>query len=178
MSSDIQSFIGNIVAYATDPELQQILLPAKLTFVVIAFVMLALLIFTVLKTHYFEWLYLRFLFEFLTYRGYGTSKITKLWNKTMKRLDSPLESEHKLAVIEADDILDNSLKKIGYPGQTLEEKLEKLTIDTISNIDELKTAHRVRNNIVHDPDYRPGPDEIRKVMDIYAATFHDLQILD
>jgi hypothetical protein len=178
MSPDIQAIIDKVIYYATLPQLQSMLLPAKLTFVVITFVMLSVLVFTILKTHYFQWMYFRDLFEFLTHRGYGTSKITKLWNKTLKRLDSPLESEYKLAIIEADDILDSSLKKIGYPGQTLEERLGKLTQDTIANIEEVKLVHKVRNNIVHDPDYRLSSDEVKKTIDVYASAFRDLQILD
>lgn len=176
--TDFKAILDSVIYYATLPDLQRILFPAKITLLVIAVLMLGTLIFTILNTHYFQWRYFRDLFEFLSYRTYGTSKITKLWTKTLKRLDSPLESEHKLAIIEADDILDSSLKKIGYPGQTLEERLEKITRDTIANIEETRSVHKVRNNIVHDPDYHLAPNEARKIIDVYAQSFRDLQILD
>ena len=90
-------------------------------------------------------------------------------------MDTGLESEYKLAVIETDSMLDDILRRMGYAGETLGERLEKLTSATLPNIEEIKEVHRIRTNIIHDPDYRISLDETRRVMGIYEQAFKDLQ---
>jgi len=86
-----------------------------------------------------------------------------------------LESEYKLAVIEADNMVNETLKRMGYGGESLGERLEKLTAATLSNIEEIKEAHQVRNNIIHDPNYRLSLDDARKVLSIFEKAFKDLE---
>jgi hypothetical protein len=47
---------------------------------------------------------------------------------------------------------------MGFIGDTLGERLEKLTDATIPNLNQLSDAHKVRNSIVHDPDYKLSID--------------------
>jgi hypothetical protein len=82
-----------------------------------------------------------------------------------------------MAIIEADDLLDASLKRMGFTGQTLEEKLGKLTSATVGNLDDVYAAHKIRNNIVHNPDYRLGQDEAKVALEAYQRAFNSLQIL-
>ena len=80
--------------------------------------------------------------------------------------------------MEADSMLDEFLKRMGYTGETLGEKLKPLTASIIPNIDSLWEVHRVRSDIVHDPDYRISMEETRGVLAIYEQTFRHFQILD
>ena len=113
--------------------------------------------------------------EFFTYRPFGVKKVEKDWLKNKARANSGLESEYKLAVLEADSMLNDILKKMGYSGETLGEKLSGLTKATLSNIDGIKAAHQTRNNIIHDPDYKLTPEETKKVLDIFEQAFRDLE---
>ncbi len=114
--------------------------------------------------------------EFLTFRPFGAVKIEKGWLKIKARVDTGLESEYKLAVMEGDIMLDDILKKMGYHGETLGERLNSLTIATLPNIERIKEAHQTRNNIIHDPDYRLSLDETRKVLDVFEQAFRDLEV--
>jgi hypothetical protein len=122
-------------------------------------------------------LILQDLFEFLTYRPYGLRRIEKQWIKIMEKLETGKEAEYKLAVIEADSMLDNILEKMGYSGENLRDRLKHLTQATIPNLDTLLEAHKIRNNIVHDPDYRLSLEETKKVLAIYEKTFQDIRAL-
>jgi len=113
--------------------------------------------------------------EFLTYRPFGVKKIVRVWNKIKNRLDAGLESEYKLAVIEADNMMDKTLKRMGYGGETLGERLNKITSATLPNLDELREAHQSRNNIVHDPDFKLTLDEAKRIMEFYEKAFRDLE---
>ncbi len=105
-------------------------------------------------------------------------KFARSWTKIVKKLETANESEYKLAVIRADNILNNVFKKMGYKGKTLEERLEQLSLLTIfSNIDLLKEAYKIRNNIVYDPDYQLTLESAQKTLTIYEQIFRDLDML-
>lgn len=169
--------LDSIISYLVSPDIQQRVFWVKVGFLSVGGFFLVGIIFCLSRTHYLQWRYMQDFWEFLTFRPFGAKKITKLWNKILKRLDTDLESEYKLALIEADDMLDVSLKRMGYMGQTLEERLGKLTSATIDNLDDIYKAHEIRNTIVHNPDYRLSLDEARSTLDIYQKAFNSLQIL-
>jgi len=169
--------IDSIISFLTSAEVQDKLLPTKIAFLVVSAVFLGIIVFVLLRTHYLEWLFIQDLVQFFSMKTYGTKKINRQWQRVLRRLDTGLESEYKLAVLEADRMLDNSLKKMGYTGATLEERLGKLTSVTLPNIEELQQTRNVRGNILHDPDYRLELSEARKILKVYDEAFRDLQIL-
>ncbi len=166
-----------VISFLTSAEIQEKLLPVRIAFLVISGIFLGIIVFILLTSHYLQWLFIQDMWEFITYRPFGAKRITRRWRKILKRLETETESEYKLAVIEADDLLDSSLKRMGYAGQNLEERLDKLTSATLPNIEAVKKAHQTRNDIVHDPDYRLSLEEVKKTLDIYDQAFRSLQIL-
>ena len=166
-----------IFYYIFSAGLQERLIFVQLAFIIISIILTGLIIFTLSRTHYLQWLFVEDIVQFFTMRPFGAKKITKQWNKVLDYLKAGSESEYKLAVIEADDMLDAVLKRLGYTGETFEEKLGKLTSATLPNIKQLYEIHQLRNNIVHDPDYRLTLDEAKKSLNVYSQAFQDLQIL-
>lgn len=167
--------MDTIIQFVISPTFDGWVSILRIVFIIISALLLIGLIVFLLTSSWLKHLILADTAEFLTYRPFGVRKIVKIWNKIMARLDTGLESEYKLAVIEADSMLDDILKRMGFAGETLSERLEKLTAATLPNIEEIKESHRIRNNIIHDPDYRISLDEARRVMGIYEQAFRDLQ---
>ena len=116
MEIDFYKIFNYLINFLISPEVQEKLFPVKVAFLVIGFLFLIGIIFCLLKTTYLKWLILQDATEFLTYRPYGAKRITKTWTKILKRLEIADESEYKLAIMEADDLLDNALKRMGYAG--------------------------------------------------------------
>ncbi|MFH1175116.1 MAG: hypothetical protein V1698_00095 [bacterium] len=117
---------------------------------------------------------------FLT--GTEVKKIPKtrlkfLWNKAQRRLAIRNESDYKMAVIEADKILDKLLQAMGYKGESLGERLKVLTPSQIKNIDGIWNAHRLRNRIVHNPDEKITLDEAEKAMEEYGKVLEELGVV-
>lgn len=110
----------------------------------------------------------------MNYRPYGSRKVEKAWKKVKARLDLGQESEYKLALIEADAMVDDILRRMDYKGETLKERLAKITSATIPNIDKLAEAHKVRNSIVHDPDYHLTLEETKSVIEVYEKALSSL----
>ncbi|MFM2423758.1 MAG: hypothetical protein RLZZ70_145 [Candidatus Parcubacteria bacterium] len=58
-------------------------------------------------------------------------------------------NDWKLAIIEADIILDEALKRQGYAGTSLGERLRSVSPQALSTLDDAWEAHKIRNEIAH-----------------------------
>ncbi|OGZ24744.1 MAG: hypothetical protein A2896_02610 [Candidatus Nealsonbacteria bacterium RIFCSPLOWO2_01_FULL_43_32] len=177
MSFNINLDLNSVMYYLTSPDIQQRLFFVKIGFFALSGILSGVIVYVILTSHYMQWLFVDNIWEFITFRPLGLKRITRTWNKVLRRLETGLESEYKLAVIEADDILEATLKRMGYSGATLEERLEKLTSAILSNIEDVRKAHQIRNNIIRTPDFRLNFAEARNTLDIYRQAFDSLQIL-
>jgi hypothetical protein len=164
----------NIASYII-PEFEGWLLIFKILFLILALIFFIGIFLFLFKTTWLKRILLWDFAEILTYRPFGVRKVVRAWAKIMAHLEVGTEAEYKLAVIEADLMLDDILKRMGYGGKTLGERLEKLTAATLPNIEQIWEAHKTRNNIVHDPDYRLSLDQARKTLAIYEQALRDLQ---
>lgn len=171
----MDNLIGTITSFVANPPFGGGLLVLRIAFISFSSMLFAGIIFCLTRSRWLQYLFFQDAAEFLTYRPFGVKKIVKRWSKIMARLDTGLESEYKLALIEADTMMDDSLRRMGYAGDMLGERLDKLTVATLSNIEDIKRAHRVRNTVMHDPSYTLSLDEVRELLGIFEQAFRDLQ---
>jgi hypothetical protein len=102
------------------------------------------------------WLTFLNLKRFIASRQYevGDRKaLLRRWKEVESLLDAPGEMSLKLAVIEADKLLDHALKAMAMPGETLGERL-KFAAYKYPKLKDVWWAHRVRNRLVHEASYR------------------------
>ncbi len=97
------------------------------------------------------------------------------WQSVLDKLENGNEANYKLAVIEADKIFDDILKRIGYQGGDMGERLKQITTAQIANIDEVWQAHKMRNRLVHEPDFQLREHEARRIIEIYQRALNDLE---
>ena len=170
-------FHNNIISFITSPPGVAWLTFLKIAFIVFsAFMILAI----VVMISWTSWLRVRFLqdiVEFFTYRPLGIKKLARQWAKVQARLETGLESEYKLAVIEADSMFDDVVQRMGYRGESLGERLDKVSKDIMPSVEEVKLAHQTRNNIVHDPDYKLELEEAKNALAAYEKALVDLGAL-
>ena len=167
----------SLVPYLISPPNFIWLLALKIIFIAFSLSLAGFMIFALWKTTWLKRMYLWDFQEIVTYKPFGVRRIVKQWSQVKARLDTGLEAEYKLAVIEADSILNDILKRMGYGGESLGERLEKLTAASLSNLADVKSAHQDRNNVVHDPNYRLVEDEAKKIIEIFEKVLTDLQAL-
>jgi len=165
-----------ILDFLHTSQAQSALFIIKIVFGVFSGLLLVIIIYTVVRSGYFKWLFIQDLFELLTHRAYGQKKIVRQWENITKRLEKASESEYKLAVIEAETVLDEVLTRMGFAGQSIGERLEKIKKEQLPSFDEVLEAHKTRNNIVHDPDFRLTLDQAKKTLDIYEKALKELEI--
>lgn len=74
---------------------------------------------------------------------------TVQWQTVLDLVNSENPAEWKLAILEADNMLDEILEEQGYLGETLADKLKAMTPTRIASYNEIWEAHKVRNQIAH-----------------------------
>ena len=169
----------DILNFIISPEITGALLVLKILFLIFSFLAIIFIIWVLaIRTDWLNWWILWDLKEFFTLRPYGLKKVTKKWEKIKKRLETGSEEEYKLAIIEADALLNKCLINLKIGLETLEESLRKrIGQDTISNIEEVKEAHRIRNQIVREPDFKLSLEKARELLAIYEKALQEITML-
>jgi hypothetical protein len=93
-----------------------------------------------------------------------------------KYLASPTSELMRLAVIEADALVDRVLKDFGFPGEHLADRLQNLTTRDVKSLDSLWDAHRLRNELVHNPGFPLSVSDGKHALAEYKAFFEELQV--
>jgi len=101
----------------------------------------------------------------------------KRWQMALKRMAKGDEANMKLAIIEADRLLDILLKHMRLDGNDMEERMEQLTPLKLSNLDEVRQAHIIRNNIVQDAKHPLTREQAESAIAAYEKAFKEWEVL-
>lgn len=100
------------------------------------------------------------------------------WSRVIKHLNSENESDWRLAVLEADLILEDMLQSMGYHGETIGDKLRGIERSDFNSLGEAWEAHRVRNLIAHEGgNFRITNREARRVVSLYEKVFKEFKFI-
>ncbi|MFA6383608.1 MAG: hypothetical protein WCX17_04260 [Parcubacteria group bacterium] len=105
-------------------------------------------------------------------------KMKEQWSKIKKRLESENESEYKVAIIEADTIIDDLITRMGYKGANMSERLANIPEGQLAELGEMKEAHEIRNRIIHEEDFKVDRDFAKGVLKKYEHLLHHFEVLD
>lgn len=104
-------------------------------------------------------------------------KMSKRWSTLLKRLESGNPSQYKVSILEADAIVEDVLDKIGYAGGNMTERLAKANSVQIENLEDLRIAHEVRNDIVYNQDYEVTLEEAKNTISVFERFLTDLDVM-
>lgn len=79
----------------------------------------------------------------------GVRKSDRL-SDVLTHIESGNPNDWKLAIIEADIILDDVLKQKGFVGNSLGERLKSISTNQLNSLNDAWEAHKVRNRIAHE----------------------------
>ncbi len=91
------------------------------------------------------------------------------WEIILNHLNSQNQAEWKLAIIEADSILDDILREVGYQGETLADRLKEAGSGEV--VQQAWEAHKVRNMIAHKGGTELTYREAKRVVGLYENVF-------
>lgn len=77
--------------------------------------------------------------------------VDKNWEEIRGLANSQNPSDWNMAIIRADGLLNDTLLKLGYEGETMADRLKIIDRAKLPSLDNIWSAHRLRNNIVHGP---------------------------
>lgn len=108
----------------------------------------------------------------------GSSVVQSRWKDIEQHASSSNPNDWKQAIIEADVMLDESLKRRGFTGSSLGERLRAISPQVLESIDDAWTAHKVRNEIAHGGmDFVLTQRLTRETIERYRRVFAELKIL-
>jgi len=99
------------------------------------------------------------------------------WNEIITHLDSARENDWKLAVLEADKLVDSALMRAGFAGDTFGDRLTNIQTGDLISLDGLWWAHKVRNRVAHELDYFLRYTEARQAVSYYEAALAELKFI-
>jgi len=165
----IYNFFGikDFIYFISSPQLQDMLFLVKLVFVFFAMFFLAFVIYFMINSSWLQYKFLEDVTEFFSWKAYGQRELSRQWTKVKKRTESGSETDYKLAIIDADDLLNSMLDSRGFEGEELEEMLKGAGRVLGPILDDVLKAHEVRNSIVYNPDFKLSSEQAEKVLGAY-----------
>ena len=100
--------------------------------------------------------------------------VEEKWSKLLEKIKSNDERDLRLAVIEADSLVDEILKSHGHPGKDMGERLKSFHSGELEYIDDLWEAHKIRNRLTHEADFHLPIEEAQRLIGIYHKVLEEL----
>ncbi len=102
----------------------------------------------------------------------------KRWQRVEEHMTSLNPSDWKIAILEADNILDEVTKRKGYSGATLGERLRVIPHADFPYLEEAWQAHKFRNALAHKgTDFPLTRGDAERIINIYYRIFSGLGYL-
>ncbi len=108
--------------------------------------------------------------------GLTRERVRTLWKEIEETADNGLIGA-KLAVIEADKLLDNALKSLMMPGETMGERL-KTAGYKYPQIGRVWGAHRLRNQLVHDTTFEISSRQAKEALHDFREALRLINVMD
>jgi hypothetical protein len=100
------------------------------------------------------------------------------WHYIQTLIESPNESDWRVAIIEADSMMEENLKEKGLSGSTVSELLEAAKESGYRNIQDAWDAHLVRNQIAHEgSDFSLSQVEGRRIIKMFQNFFEEIRVI-
>lgn len=96
------------------------------------------------------------------------------WNRVLEHAQSDDEHKWRLAILEADIMLNELLDLQGYKGETMADKMKQVNRAQFNSIDDAWDAHRARNRVAHEGSESPLTErEKNHVINQYERVFKE-----
>jgi len=136
----------------------------------------ALIIYIGVKTSYFSARIDRFR-DIILKSDMSRDLAQQTWTRIETHFYKGSENDMKIAILEADKILNEALRAAGMPGIQLGDRLKRARASQIPNLDDLWQAHKLRNQIAHEPDFKLKRDLAERALGIYETALKNLGVL-
>ena len=137
----------------------------------------AFIIYIGIKTNYFSIRIDRFR-DVILKTNLSKKHAQEAWQRIELHFFKGSENDLKVAILDADKILNEALRGAGIPGIQLGDRLKKARPGQIPNLDELWQAHKLRNQIAHEPNFKLKRDLAERALTIYKTALENMGVFD
>lgn len=100
------------------------------------------------------------------------------WDHIQELIHSGVPGNWRLAIIEADSVLDGILKERDLPGDTIAEKLKSFAPGDLATLQSAWEAHLLRNKIAHEgSSFELTERDAKKAINQFEVVFRELGFL-
>jgi hypothetical protein len=100
------------------------------------------------------------------------------WEHVLSLAESDSEQDWRIAIMEADIMLDDMMTRMQYNGETLGEKLKTVEKSDFNTIDDAWEAHKVRNNIAHSgKEFILSKRDVDRTIALYRKVFEEFHFI-
>lgn len=168
--------LSALLEYINSPELQALLLPAKIVLGSAGIFFVVAVVILISKTGWLHLAYILDWHEYNRFKPYGLPSTSQHVKAAIHALDNGTFEERKQAIVELDTILGTAIERIGFLGATTEERLNKMSSSTFHDMEELKQAHQIRKAIETNPEYVLPYEEAERLVKVYQRAFSSLDL--
>ena len=145
--------------------------------IIISIIALGGIFFVLYKIFYLQRKRVVHLVDFLIREEMPEMRMNK-WDEIQKKIDSENSSDWKMAIIEADSLVDEIIKGIGYKGEDLGERLKNIEPSDFENLQNVWEAHKIRNKIAHEADvFQLTKEEAKEALEKYRKALRELRYI-
>ncbi len=102
----------------------------------------------------------------------------KRWEQILELMTSSNESDWRLAILEADNILGEILERQRYEGESIGDRLKGAEVSDFTTLSQAWEAHKVRNQIAHEGlGVMLSKREADRVIDLYRQVFEEFHYI-
>ncbi|MBI2279029.1 MAG: hypothetical protein HYU81_03140 [Candidatus Brennerbacteria bacterium] len=149
----------------------------RIVFIVLDIALLAGLVWLIRKASEFRPPFMRAAAALSRRPSLDQKAFRERWARIVGRAAAAPPQSYTVAVIEADKCVDDALKQMGFSGEHMADRLEQLDAADYPGLDRLWRAHRMRNELVHAPDFGIDANAAEEALKIYESFLRELGAL-
>jgi hypothetical protein len=101
------------------------------------------------------------------------------WNRIVEQARGESEQGRRLAILEADIMLNELLDTLGLKGETIADKMKRADRVSFRTIDLAWEAHKIRNKIAHEgAGWHLSEEETQRVIALYERVFREFHFVE
>jgi len=153
------------------------LLPFEIFAVVVSIALIIGIIIIIIKT---GWLSLRVdrVRDVILKTDMPKKRANDAWAIVQKHFFTGNANDLKVAIMSADNILNDALQYAGIRGVNLGERLKNLQRGQVPNLEDIWAAHKLRNEIAHETNFSLKRDMAERALDAYKIALKNLGVLE
>lgn len=99
------------------------------------------------------------------------------WQGIIKRIEGETPESLRIAIIEADELVDAALKDAGIKGEHMADRLATLDFEEVKSLEHVWSAHRLRNDIAHTPGFAMSREDAISALKGYEEFLKEIEAL-